>query len=108
MSLLLDFLVHWYKIRRGQIKGFGVTKPSTHLTAALMLADSALAVLRDAVSELEDAGDKDGHQEISTIANELSEAVGYLRERRKAAQLGVMRHEGSAKHISNSKRASKA
>jgi hypothetical protein len=61
-----------------------VTKQSVHLAGAIVLANSAQDILADAASELKDAGEEDGHQELTTLATGLSKAVQRLLERKDA------------------------
>lgn len=73
-----------------RVWGRRVAKPSVYLAAAIMLADSAAEILVDAASELKDAGEEDGHQELTALAQGVSQATQRLRKRKDAIRASDM------------------
>jgi hypothetical protein len=65
-----------------------MTTQTTQMAGAIVLAESALEMLIDAASELQDAGDTQGHQELSGLADSLSSAVEGIRQRKSALDAG--------------------
>jgi hypothetical protein len=55
---------------------------SSELASATVLADGAFEMLLDAATVLQDAGDLEGHQELSALADTISKAVEKLRQRK--------------------------
>jgi len=59
-----------------------MTDLSSELASAAVLADSAFEMLIDAATVLQDAGDQEGFQELSALADTISNAVEKLRQRK--------------------------
>ena len=55
---------------------------SCQLASAIVLADSAVEMLRDAATVLKDAGETTERQALSSIANQASESLERLRRRK--------------------------